>query len=883
MTPQTVVSQVQRVVVRRWRSAALVTTAAALAGGGLTLLLADAACNLPATVRLWSGLGLVVASPVLLLVAAARRSPSSDAACRLAEAALGDRDRTLQAALELSARPAGDVLAHAAATRLLAALPTQDLPRRLPAAQIALGVSGFVLVGLIGLAGQLYDARLWPQTVVRFTDPHGDHPPFSRAVVQWAVAPTRVRVGGTARFEVEISGAVAQGADLHAGDATSIPMYPLGGGRWAAELAGVAAPQTVWVVAAGTRTPWHQLAIDPIPELASVDLTVIAPAYAALPNEQRRGRAGEPLQVEALVNSQLLWKPTANRPLAALVFTPADGSASRRITLTAGQGTTLVGKELTAGSWSVTAEAVDGVLGTAQPLLTLTLREDRPPQAMVLQPERDTIAVAGSVVPLTFSADDDLGLRRVTRISEVGGLGAPLAPVEVRGRGWHWSRPLDLAGIGAVAGDVITVGLVARDSNPALGADGQPGQLSAAATRTIRIISEELYNQELRRRVGAEAVRRKYAALTKELQEIEKTASELRSANPGDPRLAQLAERARRFDQAVAALHRDQPLFAIEPEIQAELRSAAQAVAKAAAEAAAGGDPMKLPQRQRGAALDRDLKQLAELARANALLARLERLADAEQNTAGRLAPLAEHRRLSDADRVRLRELAGDEDQLATAAEEWSTAAAQMIERLGPDHPEEAAQLQALAKAMAAAGIPELKHAAAAAGRSGDGSEARRQADEARDRLLALLPQAGQCRGGLRAGAGMGFSWCHGQGEGLGQALGLGQGQGLGGAGDGGLGMFLAYGGDDRGGTDGSQSQDLIGPENLGDMGGGEHEGEGDAVADLAAGAGGEVRRAPAAYRQQRRATTAAGRAALGTAEQRVVETYFLQLQEGGR
>ena len=864
MTPTAILARASAILARRRRlGAALAVPVLALAGV-LGLLLTDAASDLSAPVRRWSVVALAIATLVAALWALTRRPPAREDALRQAELAMGDDGRQLTAALQLAGRE-GE-LAQAAAQGWAAGLAVDRLPSRLPAVpwlRLGLGLAGVVALAVIG---HLADPRLWPTTAERCWDPDGDHPPYARARLAWAAAPARVRVGAPARFEVDALGQV-DAVTLRSDAGAVIAMHPLGGGRWAAELAGIDRAQAVWVAGGGTRTTRHALAVDPVPVLTSVDVRLESPAYADLPPEHLQARPGSPVTFAALPGSTLRFLPVANRPLAALHLVSGTGPAIR-LRLEGGWAGI---QDLAPGAWSVLAEATDAACGATVPILTLDARPDLAPRVAVVRPERDVTTVVSTRLAVELRAEDDLGLAQALRTLSYGDLPAPLAATECSGRQWSWRHQFDLEALGVRPGDVFTLGLVARDRKPV------GGQWSEHAYRTIRVVDDAEYNRLVRARLPADALLRKYGALARQLSELEAQAAAMAAAGASDAQLKQLAEQARSLSASIAALRRAQPTLAIERDIQDELQSAAERLAQAAET----GDASALPTRRRGAAMQRDLAKLADLARLQAHLNRLEQLADAEQNTASRLLPLAEHRRASDADRVQLRQQADDEATLAQGVEVWQQLGEGLVRRSATTLTTQAGQMADLIQSVSAARIATLKRSAAAAARAGDGPTAHRLAAQARDALLALLPEAGRCRSSLLAEGSMCLGWSRCSGDALKECLGLGEdGMGLGGAGDGGMGLWLAYGGDDRGGTNQSQSNDLLGPENLGDLGGLDHRGEGDGVAALAAGSGGPMVRPAATYRQGRAVTSGAARAVLGAQEQAVVDAYFRLLRE---
>lgn len=882
--PAAIVTRTRALVAGRRRRSAAMGLAAAAAAALVALVLADALVALPDAWRV-PALPALGAATLLGLIAALglRRGPDPAAATRLAEAACGDHERRLSAALDLAGRP-GE-LAAAGAARFASAVDGTRLAAGLPPGRARRWATGLAVVGaaalLLHLAVPGLFAAVWP----RLWDPRGDHPPWSRSGLAWATAPATVRSGAAARFEVDVSGPARELALVARdgrGRAVSVPMFLIGERRYAGELAGVVEPLTVWAEGGGTRTRRHALGVDPVPVFGPLDLELEAPAYARLAPEARRIAPGEQAEFAALPGSVLRLRPSANRPLAALLVGRDDGEAER-LPLVDGA----LRLPALPGSYRLAPEAVDGARGAAVAALTIVARSDQPPRAQIVQPSRDTLATPSMRLPLVLAADDDLGLVAVHRPRAYNGLEAPELQDAAHDRAWRRESALDLAALGVRPGDVLTFAALARDTRP-------EAQWSPTVERHVRIISEAEYNQRLRARLGPDALERKYRDLVRELRALEADADRLAAAKPGrtalDAELAELGRRAGALAAKSRALKRPDPLFAIEPELQEAIAAAAEELAAAAA----AGDLGRRRPGAIGEMLRQDLALLTSMARAEGLLARLRQLIDAEQNATDRLGAFAEHRRLTDTDRVRLRELADQEAQIADALQQWLELVPQVAEDLRSMAADEGAepaarqqggaaadQLEAFAREVAATGAGALKRHAAASARAGDGVEAHRQAAEARDRLLALLPGASSCQGSCRS-LGLSLGWCSGKAladclAGLGVAAG--NGYGLGGAGRAGMGVALGYGGDDQGGSEPSLAMDLLGPENLGDsLGQVGDRGQGGIAAIAASGAG--ASQAPAAYRRGIRRTAAAARTTLDRDEQRVVDDYFRRLED---
>lgn len=853
----------------------------------------DATLAMPAALRLLIGvLALAILFIVPLVLWGRRRQyqPPEEQARRAGEHFLGDQDRGLTRTLELT-RMQGDLASvgaqHTASNlppseRLAAALPRPRLWRfaTLLLALVAIAAIPLVMLPHLG-------SSLW----ARFTDPLGDHPPWARTMLIWDHVPERVFVGEQPVLRIHADGPTLQDVHLHSDAGAAIGMYRVGPNAWQAELPPVADSVQVWATSPGTRTRRRAITVDPIPQLQDCTVTLVPPDYAGLDDTTLRSEGRKPLSLEALAGSRLVVMPRANRPLTRLALLRKDPHGqNERIDAELTDGSATIA-DLAPGTWSMQVAASDGAWSQTYPLVTLERRPDERPRVAFRKPIRDAVAVIGQEVPVHISAEDDLGLELVTRARRHNGLAAPDLTDVADQRQWNWQGALDLSELGVAHGDMLLLAAVARDSFPA------QAQLSTRAERRIQVIDEATYNEVLRRRLRATALRDKYRKLLEQMRELEQQARAAAgdSASSGSPSDDELAKRARELARAVAAMRRDDPLFQMEPAIQDAMGKALEELAQAAEEDRLDELIGKPPTAEQ---LQQDLQLMTDLAMAMGLVRRLRQIVSAQENTTARLEHHADHGRASDHDRVELRNLGDEEDRIAESIDDWLDHADSLTARLNErartvrsgmlERHDAALELEALADALRGTGAADLKRQSADSAQSGDGFQAHRQASDALARLQDLLPQMARSESRCQGGA-MSISWCNGSSmcRGLGLMAGLagrGYGMGAGGLGGSGGGAFAAGYGDNPGGSDPFSGMNLYGPEKMGDMGGmmGD-DGAGDAISAMAASDDQRAITANRYRRQRQRSAGNAERAHLDEAERDLVDRYFQLLDPAPR
>jgi hypothetical protein len=891
LAPVELIERTRELVARRRRQLGLALALSAVPVLGLGAVVIDASAALPTWARVVVA-GLVVLSSVgvaLVMVGWWRLlQPAPEQARRLTEHALGDEHRHLTAAMELATMPgplAGQAAQQFAGTldpeRLVPGLPPARLKRPLLCA-----VAALFLLGVIHLIWP----TVLPAVLPRLYDPFGDHPPWSRTLLTLVEPPTRVRPPVTVRLVVQADGPQPRELVLQAHDAMGKPvarvvMLAIGGNQWAANLGPItaeqvtslASPLRIWVEGAGTRTHYHALAIDPVPTLTDGRLALISPSYSRLPEATFKLGAVTPV-VAALPGSRLNAQLQANRPVRAIDLL-RDGHVERQVT--SGDFTL---EDPAPGAWTVVLEAEDGIRSDPLPLATVSRRIDQPPRVRFEQPQSDGVATPDMSIPLVISADDDLGLTRLTRYRVRNNTTETEGRDALGGTSDTWRGSLQTRGMRP--GDVVRVGAVVSDTAP------PDGQVSSPAERVIHIISHADYNAMVMEHIDQHALEQKYGELLSRIAELEQQIADAAQQPPSPERSAKLdalAAKAAELGAQVAALRRPEPLFAIEPELQDELEKHLQALERHAQQAkdqAANGQTPKAAERLR-----QDLQTMTAQAEADALREHLAELAAAQRQAANELADLEKQGIRSDADRARLREASRHQQEMEQALKEWQEAAKDVAKRLQADKPDEASELNKLCDQVGACEADRLAGQAGRAARGGRVGDAQRDAEEAARRLEALAAAGKGTGDGQGEGKGKGKGkqpgWCPGDGYGRcqSQLQGLAKrgfnpsgsvsGSGGGATGARGGGMQVRRGG--RSTPSGEQLQ-LFGPEALSALSGATSGQQKSGTAGAEASGSSAEPRAATAYATGTRATTAGVGATFSPGEQVLIEDYFRRL-----
>jgi len=584
------------------------------------LLVADVLFHFSDSLRLGSGIGLILAAivvsgisiwiavffrPPLLRLARLLESRNPALGSKLvnilqldADAACEDRDPLTRTLAKHAIRDAEGKLD-------LPALPPLAREPRLKRSFGILAATAAVLL-IISIFGGPHTRNEW----MRFLDPFGDHPPFSltRLEITSPVPDHRVVYGNGFTVEVAAKGHQPKELFLTAVSETgkiTIPMSARGDETYLARLDNITHPLTLTAHTGNESARSHRRLLGLIltPRIDKTTVTTTPPAYTGLPSRELPYRFSA---IQLLEGSAVTFRIESNRPL---------GTGS--LDLDTGKGTPLnhpitpdpefpkaALTELTAqdsGRMTFKIIDVDGNAATETPAASLTVTRDQPPAIAITVPDEDALVVDGLVIPVTVDATDDYGLASVRLHISINEEFIPIDPalfVESSTRRRRLEHVLDLAAIEAAPGDKVTIFAEAIDTRP------NP-QITRTTVRRIEVITEEEYNQRLREEADVALIAGKYEDLLKrfeqriaEQQRIEEKLAELRERakeNPTDEKLLsefskafsdqlELNEQLERIASEMAEFGREDPVYDFEKGLQEKLKEQAEAIRKSVEE-----------------------------------------------------------------------------------------------------------------------------------------------------------------------------------------------------------------------------------------------------------------------------------------------------------
>ncbi|MHA3772889.1 hypothetical protein ACXR0O_15250 [Verrucomicrobiota bacterium sgz303538] len=566
---------------RRWRLGLLLAGGLrALFWAGIALLLfgvldyytafSDSARHIIGTVlALTAGCGAMWALwQVLLFI---RRDAAVEA-----DRALGGGRREVLSALELEQMPpsVNSLLSEWLRTRAVHTAAGQlvrlDNSRSLPTHRISRGAKQLATLLVVFVAIAIAAPRASWTIARRLLQPHADIPPYTPLQFSLGPQPAQVLYGGELIIAADITGGKLEAPvrcltrDPATGQIEDSPAFNENASRFSRKLEKVAAPVDVAFVVGRARSAWLPVSVLMQPKVQDVVLTIDPPTYSGLP---RREFTIGSQDLAAIPGSRITARISSNRPLGSgtlRIYPTGANDAPQEVA-----GTTEDTHRLRF-SWIVRQPArlaaeIRDVLGTASEQLQLEQKvtQDERPQVVLRQPAGDVLATPDSELPLEASANDDLGLTRVTLVRQLSGYRERSAAQAVKtGERRHdVTGKLSLSSFGLVPGQVIELTLEAGDTNPNLLG------VSVSEPARVHVIAREQYAQMLRDQVTLEDFSGRYTAMKDALEEARKAIEELeKAAQSGDAPKAEEArkkamEAHRNAGQVFGQLAKDFPLF----------------------------------------------------------------------------------------------------------------------------------------------------------------------------------------------------------------------------------------------------------------------------------------------------------------------------------
>jgi hypothetical protein len=633
------------------------------------------------------------------------------------------------------------------------------------------------LLAAVAVAG-LFLPRVLQTEWLRFSDPFGDHPPYSRVLFHVTPGNQQVVYGTGIDIHVTTEGPAVDRLQLvwkpdEAADEEVLPLFAEPGGVWKATIASVTTPGQYHIRAHAGRSQRFRVSVLTVPRLEGLRFRITPPAYTnrhpydgPLPQGGIAGLPGTRVQIWA----------KSNRPLSGgtLTISTADHAAPLALTPTSPDS-----PEATAtfdiqkpGKLRLRLKDTDGQESNDVFTAPIAVLSDERPSIRLVEPPPISLATPVASVPVVLAAEDDYGITRIELFRSLNdsrplpmNVAVPLPPPTR----WNGTVVLPLADFGLEPGDEIKLFARVEDNDPA----GPKGAESRIVT--VRIIAQADFERMVRARQSLQMLQSKYQQAQRRLDAVADEADRLKKkvkkdANAEEMKqarqeLSDLAKRMHEESEALQRLSRQKLGYDLDKELTEHLEKLSRRLEEAAKEAERLASDKTLTPEQLAEALQklqerlqREQQQLQQeasepveqLAKVQPLIEdafRFVILTERQRSLAERLKSVKDQDRVTDAkEKNRLRDLQAEQEQIRKDLNKLLDDLEEHVEKLPEDKDldELRKQVNDFVEAVRKNQIPETMTEAEGALSGAQGKRGHTAADKAAD-LMEKLCQ--QCQG----------------------------------------------------------------------------------------------------------------------------------------
>lgn len=416
---------------------------------------------------------------------------------------------------------------------LASQIPTSRVVPDTPARQGAIAATAIV-------AGMLFAAVVAPvltQTEwLRFADPFGDHPPYSRTHFHVEPGDTSVRYGDGLEILVTVTGQPIDDLELVLRTSPDgrkthderLPMFFDVAGQWKASVSSITSPVQYFVQARTGRSRRFKISVATVPQIENVRFRIQPPDYT------RDAVYEGPLPqggINALAGTIIEVKATSNRPLKEGLVEVVGGERRESVSLkpaTSDEECREVRGQWTvtqAGSFHLSVTDIAGQKSRDSFSGTMNLLRDQTPMVRIVEPATQSLATPSVTLPVSISAEDDYGITRLQLFRSLNDSRATPMSFDLPSppsRRLEQPVQLPLSAYGLQPGDVIKLFARVEDNDPA-GAKG-----SESSVVVIQIISEQDLERLVRAREGLDVMISKYQEAQRRLEAAQEEIDQMR-------------------------------------------------------------------------------------------------------------------------------------------------------------------------------------------------------------------------------------------------------------------------------------------------------------------------------------------------------------------
>ncbi len=396
---------------------------------------------------------------------------------------------------------------------------------------------GAVLLA-VAVVSMLLPSGVFSAVVPRLLEPMGDHPPFTRLKFSVQIEPAPAYHGQSITLTANLTGPLLPDkAELvfinddntrqrvlmqRMNPPATIDSPPSEAVAYQFRIDRAEVSRTFYIDTPEGRSKRYTATVLPVPRFEKVGVTYHYPAYTGW--EPVSGPVRAP-GVRALRGTSVTLTVASNVALSGgTLRISRDDGAAEAIALVPDQAdpkqasATFVAD--TDATLSMTLRAHDGTPSDNPYETQLFAIADEPPRITITEPGARLMVPEGWIVEVRVRAWDDIAIDRIELSHHLRGQVPAVQPLEIvaAARGPQQATAttrLDMAALGAKAGDVLTYHAIAYDRNPSGEGYGE------SAMHTIHVVSEDDYLDAERARYRIEDINKEFAAIRDRLDALE--------------------------------------------------------------------------------------------------------------------------------------------------------------------------------------------------------------------------------------------------------------------------------------------------------------------------------------------------------------------------
>ncbi|MCM8533672.1 MAG: hypothetical protein NE330_21085 [Lentisphaeraceae bacterium] len=439
--------------------------------------------------------------------------------------------------------------------------------------------------------------------LLRFLDPHGDHPAFSLTTLTISTPGDdthKVIYGKSIVINVSVSGHQPDEVFIsyypkdNAEEVNTLPMFNKGEAGFTQQIDNIKNEIVLVAHTANKRSVSKKRNIGLIltPQILDATVTITPPAYT------KRDKVSKPYNfknVTALKGSKIEFTLESNRPLKEGTIEKVSSDKEEKVQLETLAESSVKGGFQVEENSRIRFSVIDIAGNEYHEFLkgSVTATYDRAPTVSIISPEKDSFVTEDFLLKVKVSASDDYGIKELRLHRALNGFyGPPLTfiPEDDTLQSYTEIVEVDIPTVGVVAGDIISIYADTVDNSP-------KGQAAITPVLHLKVVSVKQYNEYLREQAAVDEIIGKYEAiqdrmhdlgneqkkLNEEMEKLKEKLKDPKTAKSAEKKLASLIQKQNQLNSQIKKLAedmekfgREDPLYDIEKSFSEKMKELAK-------------------------------------------------------------------------------------------------------------------------------------------------------------------------------------------------------------------------------------------------------------------------------------------------------------------